>query len=81
MPRVSGKTDKDELLVQLGAAVRTRRYVLGLSQEALADHAGIDRSHMGKIERGERNLTILNLAKLAGALSCHPSELLASAGF
>jgi len=80
MPRVSGKSDKDKLLVQLGAAIRARRYVLGLSQEALADHAGIDRSHMGKIERGERNVTLLNLAKLADALSCLTSDLLLEAG-
>jgi transcriptional regulator with XRE-family HTH domain len=79
MPRVSGKTDKDQLLVRLGAAVRARRAVLNLSQEALADHAGIDRSHMGKVERGERNLTLLNLAKLAQALSCRPSDLLIDA--
>lgn len=80
MPRVSGKTDKDELLVQIGAAVRARRISLGLSQEALADHAGIDRSHMGKIERGERNVTLLNMAKLARALSCALSDLLLDAG-
>jgi transcriptional regulator with XRE-family HTH domain len=54
---------------------------LNLSQEALADHAGIDRSHMGKIERGERNVTLLNLAKLAEALKCQPSALLSNAGF
>jgi len=80
MPRVSGKTDKDQLLVMLGAAVRARRAALHLSQEALADSAGIDRSHMGKIERGERNVTILNIAKLATALSCRPSDLLLTAG-
>lgn len=80
MPRVSGKTDKDQLLALLGAAIRARRKVLKLSQEALADHAGIDRSHMGKIERGERNVTMLNLVKLAAALLCRPSDLLLDAG-
>jgi transcriptional regulator with XRE-family HTH domain len=81
MPRVSGKTDKDQLLALLGVAIRARRKVLDLSQEALADQAGIDRSHMGKIERGERNVTLLNVAKLAHALSCKPSDLLVDAGF
>jgi len=81
MPRVSGKTDKDQLLALLGAAIRARRKIMSLSQEALADHAGIDRSHMGKIERGERNVTLLNLAKLAEALDCPPSLLLMEAGF
>ena len=81
MPIVSGKTDKDQLLALLGAAIRARRKVMDLSQEALADQAGIDRSHMGKIERGERNVTLLNVAKLAHALSCKPSDLLVDAGF
>lgn len=52
---------------------------MGLSQEALADAAGIDRSHMGKIERGERNVTLLNLIRVASALQHKPSELLAAA--
>lgn len=81
MPRVSGKTDKDQLLALLGAVIRARRKALELSQEALADYAGIDRSHMGKIERGERNVTLLNIAKLAEALSCKPSDLFLDAGF
>lgn len=53
---------------------------MGLSQEALADAAGIDRSHMGKIERGERNVTLLNLLKIAAALNGLPSDLLREAG-
>jgi transcriptional regulator with XRE-family HTH domain len=51
-----------------------------MSQEALADAAGMDRSHMGKLERGERNVTILNVAKIAAALDLKPSEILAQAG-
>lgn len=50
-----------------------------LSQEALADAAGIDRSHMGKIERGERNVTLLNLVRIAAALGAKPSQLLIQA--
>jgi transcriptional regulator with XRE-family HTH domain len=50
-----------------------------MSQEVLADTAGIDRSHMGKIERGERNLTVLNLTRIAKAIGRKPSDLLASA--
>jgi transcriptional regulator with XRE-family HTH domain len=41
----------------------------GMSQETLADAAGIDRSHMGKIERGERNVTLLNVKRVAVALN------------
>ncbi|GAB3245095.1 helix-turn-helix domain-containing protein [Chitinimonas naiadis] len=80
MPRVSGSADKDANLARLGATIRARRKTLELSQEALADAAEIDRSHMGKVERGERNVTLLNVIRIAKALNCKPSELLASAG-
>lgn len=81
MPRISGRVDQEQLLVRFGACVRERRKALGLSQEALADVAGIDRSHMGKIERGERNVTLLNVGRIAGAVQCTPSQLLDDAGF
>lgn len=61
--------------------MRLRRTVQGLSQEALSNLAGIDRSHMGKIERGERNVTSLNIEKIAAVLQTSPSKLLADAGF
>lgn len=60
--------------------MRAARKERGLSQEALADAAGIDRSHMGKIERGERNITLLNLLKIAAALDGSASDLLRKAG-
>ncbi len=80
MARVSGKADDERLLARIGDAIRTRRLAIGLSQEALADAAGVDRSHMGKIERGERNVTALNLIRVAAALKLPPSEILAAAG-
>ncbi len=80
MPRVSVSQDKDQSLVRLGAAVRARRTQMNYSQETLADAAEIDRSHMGKIERGERNVTFLNIARIARALECKPSDLLVDAG-
>jgi transcriptional regulator with XRE-family HTH domain len=80
MERISASLDKDRDLVRLGAAVRARRLELGLSQEALADFAQIDRSHMGKIERGERNVTFLNILRIAKAIQRKPSELLSDAG-
>jgi len=67
-------------LAAIGAVVRARRLKQGLSQEALADLTGIDRSHMGRIERGERNVTILNIVRIANALDCRPSHLLRLAG-
>ena len=78
--RISGQQDGDGLLSKLGDAVRAARRAQGLSQEALADAAGIDRSHMGKIERGERNVTIMNIARIATALNASPSDLLREAG-
>lgn len=78
--RVSGQQDSEGRLAQLGHAIRTQRTAMGLSQEALADAAGIDRSHMGKIERGERNVTLLNLVRVAGALDRKLSQVLADAG-
>jgi transcriptional regulator with XRE-family HTH domain len=79
MARVSATLDKDRNLARLGAAVRARRVALALSQEALADASGIDRSHMGKIERGERNVTFLNILRIATAVHCKPSDLLLDA--
>jgi transcriptional regulator with XRE-family HTH domain len=63
-------------LVGLGAAIRAARLAKGLSQEALAELAGIDRSYMGGIERGEHNLAIMNLLKIADALGVKASSLL-----
>lgn len=80
MSRQSIKTDSDGRLLKLGAAIRAARLERGLSQEALADAAGIDRSHMGKIERGERNVSVLNVARACDALNVTMASLMASAG-
>lgn len=66
-------------MAKLGAAIRAVRLERGLSQEALADAAGIDRSHMGKIERGERNVSMLNVARVAEALNITIASLMAAA--
>ncbi|MEK2602920.1 helix-turn-helix transcriptional regulator [Burkholderia arboris] len=80
MERVSGQRDVEGDLRELGRSIRARRLALDISQESLAHLASIDRSHMGKIERGERNVTLMNLLKIARALSCRPSDLLQAAG-
>lgn len=79
VPRVSGNTDDQNVLPRLGAVIRAGRKTAGFSQEAFADATGIDRSHMGKIERGERNITLLNLVRIAKTLDCRLSEILAKA--
>ncbi|MBM3526866.1 MAG: helix-turn-helix transcriptional regulator [Alphaproteobacteria bacterium] len=66
------KTD----LQRFGARVRAEREGLGISQEELADRAGLHRTYLGGVERGERNLGVLNLIKIARALHVDPSALL-----
>lgn len=76
MARVSGEQDSEGHLKQLGVAIRDCRTEQNVSQEALADMSGIDRSHLGKIERGERNVTFLNVLRIAKALGMKPSAIL-----
>jgi transcriptional regulator with XRE-family HTH domain len=64
--------------IAFGKAVRTLRETTGLSQEALADRAGVHRTYLGGIERGERNLSLANILRVADALGVRPSELLAA---
>ncbi len=80
MARQSISTDAEGKLRKLGTAIRAVRLESGMSQEALADAAGLDRSHMGKIERGERNVSVLNVARVAEALNVTIAALMASAG-
>jgi hypothetical protein len=81
MAKPSPKHAGNKTLVALGLAIRAERLTLGLSQEALAVDAEHDRSYMGGVERGEHNLTLMGLSKIAGALKLKPSDLLQKAGF
>ncbi len=67
-------SEKPLLQVAFGLAVRKHRKALGLSQEAFADACGIDRSYMGGVERGERNLALLNIGKIIETLKMSPSS-------
>ncbi len=69
---------KQDYLAQFGEGVKKFRSAAGFSQEELAGRAGIDRSYLGGIERGEHNLALINIIKIADALSLPPSELLRS---
>jgi transcriptional regulator with XRE-family HTH domain len=79
MARPSKKHAGSKELAALGKVIRGFRLEAGLSQEALADEAGIDRSYMGGIERGEHNVAIINIVKISKALKLTPSELLKKA--
>jgi transcriptional regulator with XRE-family HTH domain len=65
----------DVILKQFGARVRLLRTQAGLSQEALADRARIHRTYIGGIERGERNLSLRNIDRIARALRVPVADL------
>jgi len=66
----------EQLARALGANIRAQRKVRRLSQDALALACSIDRSYMGRIERGEVNITVEKLYRIASVLTCEPAELL-----
>jgi transcriptional regulator with XRE-family HTH domain len=66
---------KHSALKKVGARVRELRLARGLSQEALADQAGIGRSYMSGIERGVRNCSTLHLVRIARALHVGVGDL------
>jgi len=70
-PSYSGKAE----LVSLGSTIRELRIKAELSQEAFADEVGIDRSYIGGIERGEHNVALINLLKIASALGISLTQL------
>ncbi len=63
-----------------GEAVRSFRRERGFAQEAFAAHAGVDRGYFGTIERGEVNVSLDMIMRLAGALGVSAAMLLARAG-
>ena len=66
----------DDPKVLFGNKIRILRQRLGWSQERLALECNLDRSYIGEVERGERNIALMNIFKIAKALKVQPGELL-----
>jgi len=66
---------KKEVLERFGKKVREQRLLLGLSQEDLANKAGVHRTYIGMIERAEKNITLVNIERIAKALQLSISDL------
>lgn len=66
---------RPQLLVKFGQKVRAERLRQNLSQEQLADKAGLHRTYIGMIERAEKNITLLNIQKIANALRINIRDL------
>ena len=64
------------LLRKFGENVRSHRLAMALSQESFAELAGVHRTYVGMIERGEKNITLLNIQKFADALGVKIESLL-----
>lgn len=65
----------DGLLFALGSLIREHRMKRGYSQEGFADRCGVHRTFMGAVERGESNISFLNLAKIADGLAMTISDV------
>jgi transcriptional regulator with XRE-family HTH domain len=69
------KRSKSDVRERFGFAVKDRREELNLTQEDLADKAGIHRTYLSDVERGTRNISLINVERVATALSLRMSEL------
>jgi len=79
VPNLSGSR-QHRALVALGNAIREARLAKGISQEKLALLAEVDRSYVGRVERGDNNAALLTLVRIASALDMTVSKLMQRAG-
>ncbi|HSC74767.1 MAG TPA: helix-turn-helix transcriptional regulator [Pseudomonadales bacterium] len=73
---MSIKPEECDLVAVFAANVKKRRLALKLSQEELAERAGVHRTYVGMLEREEKNVTIYNIERIARALGVAPFTLL-----
>ena len=64
-----------DILDQFGVVIRGLRLEIGLSQESFALKVGIHRTYIGGIERGERNITLINILRISEALGVKPQVI------
>ncbi len=76
MPKIPKQKKKSRVLVLLGKRLAEARRAKGYSQESFANEMGLHRTYAGMIERGERNMTVINLLRACTALSIKPGDLL-----
>jgi len=79
VPNLSRKR-QNQILVALGQTIRETRLSKGISQEKLALLSEVDRSYVGRIERGDNNVALLTLSRLAKALDISIAKLMERAG-
>lgn len=66
----------NHLLDDFGRRLRDARLAAGFSQEELAHHTGLHRTYVGSVERGERNISLVNIVTLAAAVHIDPGALI-----
>ncbi len=71
------KINEKKAQKQLGEVIRDKRKALGYSQEDFASECGVHRTYMGAVERGERNISLMNIIRISNRFGILPSELLA----
>lgn len=70
-----GSGARRRALEQFGKRMRERRLALGVSQERLGELSGLHRTYIGGVERGERNVSLVNIVAIAHALQIDPGRL------
>ena len=79
--QVKSSVNRSPLSIRVGREIRKARGRMGLSQERLAELADLSKNYIGNIERGEYEVTVSTLNRIAGALRLKISELLSDAGY